>query len=266
MIFSWFRRRRRRRIQAEPFPDAWRADIEQNVRLYAFLDAPQRTKLHGIVQVLVAEKYWEGCLGLEMTDEIRVTVAAQAALLVLAFDEHYFEGVLTVLVYPGNYAAPERKQLPGGVVIENLSHREGEAWQRGPVVLSWSNVVSDGRGEEPSRNLVLHEFAHVLDMENGDTDGAPVFESKAQSQRWHQVMTEEYERLQGWLERGRRPLLDPYAATNPAEFFAVATECFFEQPVELQREHPPLYEVLSTYYRQDPAARQLNQSSVTTTQ
>ena len=253
MIFSWLRRRRRRQILAQPFPEEWEQYLLENFAQYHWLTAEQRTRLKQRVQVFVAEKYWEGCNGLEMTDEIRVTVAGQACMLVLGFDEECFDRLLSVLVYPTEYFAPEKEHRGGGVVLEGYSLRLGEAWHSGPVILSWPDVLAGARLPHDGRNVVYHEFAHVLDMVDNSFDGTPRLGSAVQYRVWREVMTADFQKLVRQIERGQPTLLDQYGATNEAEFFAVCTESFFEQPRQLAAEHPRLYKLFCDYYRQDPA-------------
>jgi Mlc titration factor MtfA (ptsG expression regulator) len=255
MILSWWRRRRRARVLAEPFPGEWEEIIRRNVSQFADLMEADQERLRRWVQVFVAEKYWEGCRGQEMTDEVKVTIAAQAGRLVLGIENEYFERVMTVLVYPSDYYAQERRPGPAGTVIEGPDHRLGEAWHQGPVILSWPSVLAGGRRRNRGQNVVLHEFAHVLDMMDHGIDGVPPLDSAEQYRTWEEVMRAEYERLVRRAEQGRPTLLDHYGAVNEAEFFAVATECFFEQPVEMAERHPQLYEVLGGFYRQDPRGR-----------
>ena len=254
MPLLWPKRRRRARLLAGPFPDAWLGYLRDNVRLYARLGDAERARLRDDLRVLVAEKYWEGCGGLAMTDEVKVTVAAQAALLLLGIEHDYYSRVLSVLVYPTGYRAPVTRVGPAGVVDEGYCDRLGEAWDRGPVVVSWEAALIGGRGGWDGRNLVLHEFAHQLDFADGLKDGTPPLQTRSQYRRWHEVMTREYRRLIRESEEGRATLLDEYGATNPPEFFAVATECFFGRPLEMRQFHPQLYAVLRRYYGQDPAA------------
>lgn len=254
MILRWFQRHRRRTLRAQPFPDEWPTYLERNVHFYRNLSEQEQRKLRDDVRILVAEKHWEGCRGFHVTDEVKVTIAAQAALLVLGLKEQYFDNVQSILVYPTAYVAPGKTITPAGVVLEGDSSREGEAWYRGPVILSWDDVLRGGRQDHDGRNLVFHEFAHQLDMQNGRaTDGTPPLETNEQYKRWRTVLRSEYTQLVRDCEHGHRTLLDCYAATNVAEFFAVATECFFERPRRMKRRHPALYEILSGYYRQDPA-------------
>src|SRR5262249_53756534 len=254
MLFSWLKGRRRRKPLARPSPGDWLGHLERNVAPYRFLGPAEQAKLRDDLRVFIAEKNWEGCGGLRLTDEIKVTVAAHACLLVLGREHDYFARVKSVLVYPAGYAVPG---VPDryGLVHEDGSWRLGEAHYRGPVVLSWDDTLSDARHPRRGRNLVYHEFAHQLDMLNGAGDGTPLLEGPEQLRRWRGVMTAEHRRLVEAVEYGEATLLDPYGATNPAEFFAVATECFFDRPAALRRHHPELYDVLRDYYRQDPAAR-----------
>ncbi len=240
----------------KPFPIEWEHILRKNVRTYARLTEPEQRKVRSDVQVLVAEKNWEGCGGLVITDEIKVTIAAQACLLVLALENEYFDLVRSILVYPDAYVAPGRAITRGGVVLEEDSHREGEAWYRGPVILSWADALAGGRQQSRGDNLVLHEFAHQLDMQNGrEVNGTPQLSTVAEYKRWQQVVGEEFQRLDHDCQDGRHTLLDCYGATNLGEFFAVATECFFERSREMAHRHPSLYDLLRGFYRQDPAAR-----------
>ena len=255
MIFSWWRRRRRRRIAARPFPETWQRIIQRNVAQYPTLSESERSKLYGDVRVFVSEKSWEGCNGLNLTDEIRVTIAANACLLLLGFDDFCFDRLQTVLVYPDRYVVAEKSLLPGGVVNEGVSLRLGEAWYRGPVILAWSSVRTAEQIPHKGRNVVIHEFAHRLDMLDHSVNGTPPLENATQYDTWRAVMSTEYEQLIHFSEQGRSTLLDPYGTSDEAEFFAVSSECFFEQPIEMADQHPQLYTVLRDFYHQDPARR-----------
>jgi Mlc titration factor MtfA (ptsG expression regulator) len=256
MIFRWLRRRRRRRLVAQPFPDQWLDILQRNVLHYGALGTGDQARLRDILRIVVAEKHWEGCRGLQIDDEIRVTIAAQIALLVLGLNPEYFDNVQSILVYPDAYIAPGKTITKGGVVLEGESAREGEAWYRGPVVLSWADALAGGRRQSGGDNLVLHEFAHQLDMLNGRViDGTPVLENRLQYDRWTEVMSRHYRRLVRDCRRGRPTLLDCYGATSIGEFFAVSTEAFFERATAVERRYPDLYAVLRDYYRQDPADR-----------
>jgi Mlc titration factor MtfA (ptsG expression regulator) len=258
MLFSWIKQRRRRKILAEPFPNGWLTILRRNVPYYELLTETEQAKLRDDTRVFIAEKYWEGCGGLKMTDEIKVTVAAQACLLLLGIEHDYYPMLQSILVYPSGYEAPDRTVIKGGIVIEGRSARLGEAWYRGPVVLSWDTASHDGRHMGDGKNVVFHEFAHQLDMLDRSIDGTPPLRSREQYQRWREVMSAEFQRLVEASDRGEATLFDQYGATDPAEFFAVATECYFERPIDMLKRHPRMYEVMREYYGQDTAARVRN--------
>jgi MtfA peptidase len=255
-VFGFFSRRRRERLRSTPFPPEWLAIIERNVPFYASLPEDDRRELQGHVQVFLAEKHFEGCNGLELTDEIKVTMAAHACRLVLHRGADVFPRLITVLVYPSAYVARAIEPIGGGGVLEGEQVRLGEAWKGGVAVVSWDDVRETIRGRNPGQNLILHEFAHILDMEDGAADGTPVLASRDQYASWSRVMEDEYEQLRRQSHLGRYTVLDPYGATNPAEFFAVATEAFFEKPTVLAKRHPELYAELRGFYQQDPAGTQ----------
>lgn len=256
MLLSWLKQRKRRRLQAQQWPDAWQQFLVDNVTHYRELVAADQQRVRAYAQVFIAEKYWEGCRGFTITDEVRVTVAALAGILTLGLRDEYFSRVKSILIYPDAYVANESNVSQAGVVHEGASAREGEAWYRGPVILSWSDVLNDARGKGHGGNLVLHEFSHQLDMLNGSVaDGVPPLATNAALQRWEQVVASEYEQLCRACMAGERTLLSSYGTKNRAEFFAVSTETFFEQPDALKHWHPEWYALLCEYYGQDPAAR-----------
>lgn len=252
MILSWLKRRRRRKLLVQPFPAAWLEILEQRVAPFRAISEVGRLRLRDLVRVFVAEKNWEGCNGLVVTDEMRVVIAGYACLLLLGIEHDYFSHVLSVLIYPTDYVAPaQRTQV--GAVLETDEGRHGEAWYRGPVILSWQEIEDDISHPWDGQNLILHEFAHQLDMLDREVNGTPPLHSREQAERWNRVMTAEYHQLIRDARRGRPTLIDPYGTTNEAEFFAVTTECFFDAPVELREQHPELYALLSEYYGQNPA-------------
>jgi Mlc titration factor MtfA (ptsG expression regulator) len=256
MFFHWWKQRRRRKLLAAPFPELWREILERNVAAWARLSADERRRVENYLRVFIPEKNWEGCNGLVVTPEMQVTIAAGVAWLTLGFEAEYFDAVQTILVYPDVYVARDQLLASSGVVLEGHSAREGEAWHRGPVILSWPDVQADARGENRGHNLVLHEFAHQLDMLNGaHADGVPSLTSADQDRRWLALMEREYQRLQQDVTARNWTLLDPYGTKNKAEFFAVATEAFFELPRELRETHRELYDLFREFYRQDPAGR-----------
>jgi Mlc titration factor MtfA (ptsG expression regulator) len=254
-MFRFLRNRRRKKVKARPFPDEWRGYVDQHVPYAALLNEKDHTELEGHILVFLEEKTFEGCGGLEMTDEIKVSIAAQACMLLLGRDTDYYPGLESILVYPSAYVATTRRALPGGAVVETEQTRLGESWGSGQVVLSWDDVERGAADVDDGHNVVFHEFAHQLDGLNPTSDGAPLLDKRSMYIAWARVLGAEYQRLLADLARRRRTLLDRYGATNPAEFFAVATETFFEQPVQLKKQHPGLYEQLSVFYKQDPASR-----------
>ena len=254
MVFGWLRRRRRRRLQTTPFPEAWDAILRDNVTVWSRLPDADRARLGRLVQVFVVEKTWEGCGGLEITEEIRVTVSAQACLLLLGLEHEYYRKVKSILVYPSTYYVPDRELSGEGSGSDDASPILGLAAYAGPVVLAWDAVRHGGIDPQDGHNLVYHEFAHKLDMLDGWVDGTPPLKSRAQHEAWQRVTKREFERLRRDSEKGRATLLDAYGATNEGEFFAVTTECFFERSTALRDRHPDLYEAYRGYYNQDPAS------------
>jgi len=246
------RERRRRRLRAAPFPPAWRAVVERNFPLFRRLSEADQAELLGHMQVFLAEKTFEGCGGLEMTDEIRVTIAAQACLLLLHREPHYYPRLVSILVYPHAYVAQTAERLPGGVVLTGESGRLGESWVDDVVVLAWDAVRAGASDANDGHNVVLHEFAHQLDQEDGTSNGAPILERRSQYVAWARILGAEFEALRTAATRGTHTDIDPYGATNPAEFFAVVSEAFFERPEALRSKHPELYEELALFYKQDP--------------
>jgi Mlc titration factor MtfA (ptsG expression regulator) len=253
MFFSWFTRRRRRKLLADPWPNASRELLAESVWQYAHLDAESQRKLEETTRVLVAEKNWEGCDGFELTEESKIVVAGQAALTTLGFQEQRFDRVLSILIYPDAFVMPRRSPMGGGLVIEEEQELEGEAWYRGPVILSWQDAQAGGRDPNDGRNVVIHEFAHQLDMLTGEANGTPPIDTAEKLREWTDVTGAEYKRLIRDCRRRGYPLLDCYGAESPTEFFAVASEAFFQLPDYLRREAPELFRVFADYYRQDPA-------------
>jgi hypothetical protein len=255
----WKKQQRRTR-QSAPFPPAWRKILETRFPLYARLPAPDRKELEGHIQVFLAEKNFEGCGGLAVTDEIRVSIAAQACLLLLHRKTDYYPELQSILVYPSEFFVETTEHSDSGILHEDVEARLGEAWEHGAVVLAWDAVCGGAVDPEDGYNVALHEFAHLLDFEDGRADGAPRLDGgesgsslKSRHGAWARVFNAEFEKLRARVEAGESSVLDEYGAEDPAEFFAVATESFFERPRELREEHPELYEQLKGFYRQDPA-------------
>lgn len=254
-MLGFFRRKRRERVARQPFPPEWLRILEKRFPYYRVLSPAEQTRLQLLIRIFLADVRFEGCGGLEMTDEIRVTIAAQASILLLSRDEDRYPGLLSVLVYPTAYSVPSQYVDEVGVVHEGYDEHAGEAWERGAVILSWDDVRRDTAEMSDGQNVTLHEFAHQLDQQDGTFDGAPLLETHAHYRSWARILMKEFEALQRAAERGEASLIDQYGATEPAEFFAVVTEAFFEKPKALKAKHPQLYDELMKFYRQDPARR-----------
>jgi Mlc titration factor MtfA (ptsG expression regulator) len=248
-----FRKWRRSRIVNRPFPAEWMAIMERSVPFYKHLPPPDQAELQRHILILIAEKRFEGCGGLTITDEIKVTRAAQACILLLHRRTDYYPGLSSILVYPQAYVAKHAEYLASGVVAEGHHVRLGESWRHGSIVLSWDDVRRSAADIHDGHNVVFHEFAHQLDTTGAKGDSTAVLSSRSNYIAWARVLQKDYERLRRDVSRNRRTLLDRYGATNPAEFFAVATEYFFERPKDLQKRHPDLYAELKLFYEQDPA-------------
>jgi Mlc titration factor MtfA (ptsG expression regulator) len=253
-MFGLSRKEHWAKIRETPFPPGWSAIIEKNVPIHARLSEVDRGELRALIQIFLAEKIFEGCGGLEITDEIKVTIAAQACLLLIRRETELYPKLITILVYPTAYVSNTPQPDQHGLVTEGPQGRLGEAWTSGVVVLSWDDVKSGAADVRDGHNVVFHEFAHQLDQEDGGADGAPILPGRNLYSAWARVLGEEYDELRKAAETGKKSVLDTYGATNPAEFFAVATEAFFEKPIQLKKKHPELYEELTVYYHQDPEA------------
>lgn len=247
------RRRRRKALMTAPLPDNLAAVLREKSPIYARLPADLRQRLDGLVNRFLDEMTFHGSHGLDVTDEMRAIIAAQACLLIVNKPNRWFTTLKTIFVYPSAF----RNQITvasGHLVSEQKTTRSGESWRRGPVVLAWDHAAYGAFIDHDGQNVILHEFAHQLDGETGVTDGAPLLDKDQSASRWARVFQTAYQRLQDDLADGRRNVLDAYGATSPAEFFAVATETFFERPGELKDAEPDLYAELSHYYRLDPAS------------
>ena len=250
MVFSYFKQARRRKLLAAPFAPQWLDVLARNVGHYFLLPAAEQQRLLDKLRILVAELRWEGCKGLTVTEEMKVTIAAQASLLLLGDDDYYFERVPGMLIYPGAFVRATR--FGGRSTVEEETELLGEAWNRGSVILSWPSALHGGRYPQDGHNLVLHELAHHLDGLDGEMGGSPPMSSE-RLRRWQQVVRASMDQLADEEQRGEPELIDPYGLTNEAEFFAVSTECFFERPVELRSRYAAWYGCLSELYRIDPA-------------
>ena len=257
-MFGFLKKRRRDRIRNRPFPSEWRDLLLRRYPLYSRLSAADREELEADIKIFLAGKRFEGCGGQEITDEVRVLIAAQACLLLLHRDTDCYPLLHSILVYPSSYVARTQHWEKDGTITEGVQARGGESWSHGAVVLAWDGAFAGAVELNKGRNLVLHEFAHQLDEEDGIADGAPLlsgsnlWQVRHRYQTWARVLSEEFQELRRATADGQETVLDTYGAKNPAEFFAVATEAFFEKPGRLKERHPALYDQLKEFYRQDP--------------
>ena len=252
-MLAFFKQQRRKRLRNRPVPEYWEAAIRQNVRFFDRLSPADRREMLGHIHVFLTEKRFEGCGGLELSDEIRLTIAAQACLLLLHRKTDYYPRLVTILVYPSTYLVNEHRPVDENVWQEDTAPRLGEtARQMGSMVLAWDAAKSGAVDPSDGRNVVFHEFAHQLDYENYAADGVPGLATREQQSSWGTVMRVEFASLRAADATGIPTLLDTYGATSPAEFFAVTTEAFFERPVALRQRHPRLYEQFARYFNQDP--------------
>ena len=260
-MFNFIKKFRRKKILRQPFPTEWKTLLMEKVAHYRYLDSKEKEMLEQLIRFFIAEKNFEGCGGLGMTDEIKVIISAQACLLVLALPPFQYSTLDSVLVYPTTVTLPPKtSSFFSGTptIVPDQQQILGQAWLHGPVILVWDAVVRDARHPEQGHNVVYHEFAHILDMRDGSADGTPVLQNRVLFNQWVRICTDEFFKLKRDREKGKRTLLDTYGAIHEAEFFAVATELFFDRPLKMQRKHPELYNVLSSYYRQDTALREMN--------
>jgi Mlc titration factor MtfA (ptsG expression regulator) len=247
---------RRHQLMHRPFPPEWRQILRERVPYFRAMPADLQLRLKKHIQVFLAEKPIIGCAGLVVDDEIRVTIAAQACLLLLSRRSDYFSELRQILVYPGAFIVDRIKAEPSGVLQDQRQVLAGESWSQGQVILSWPDALEGAATPDDGRNVVIHEFAHQLDQEKGHANGAPWQPGSHRRERWAKVFAWEYAALRRRAESGEPSLLNNYGATDPAEFFAVASEAFFEQPHLLAAEHPDLYLQLSGYYRLNPLSWQ----------
>ncbi len=242
------RKIRRNKILKQNFNKDYLPILEKQLPYFAKLPDLLKERLKRKILVFLDEIRFEGCGGLELNDEIRLTIAGQASMLLLNEENSYFNILQSVLVYPSAYIA--KTENPDGTVEESV--RLGESWLSGTVVLAWDDVRHGIRNTDDGQDVVLHEFAHQLDQESGAGNGAPILHGRTSYASWARVLGQEYQELKKRSKKFKKTLMDKYGATNPAEFFAVATETFFEKPEKMKEKHPELYEELKKYYNLDP--------------
>ncbi|WP_041417540.1 zinc-dependent peptidase [Shewanella woodyi] len=249
---SWRIARHRASVTATPFPASWRIILKQRMPYFRSLPADLQLQLKDLIQVFIDEKEFIGCDGIVIDDEIRVTIAAQACLLLLNRKTDFYPKLKQILVYPSVFIVKNHELRSGGVVGDKKRLLSGESWENGKVVLSWQTTQDDAADPRDGSNVVIHEFAHQLDQEDGNANGAPILSSLDDYSSWSEVLSREFERLQYQAEQNTPSIFSYYGATNPAEFFAVITEVFFEQPQEFYQSHRELYTELSHFFKLDP--------------
>jgi Mlc titration factor MtfA (ptsG expression regulator) len=257
-MFRWLTERRRKRLLETPFPAAWTAILERNVAAYSLLDDAERQRLRELVQVFIAEKHWEGAGGLELDDEIEVTIAGTGCLLLLGRDHDLFAEVLSIVVYPSSVVVPEQARSifdPGIQPTRGDTPVLGVAHRGGALVIAWDSALHGARDPRDGHNVVIHELAHKIDFLDGAADGTPPLPSGRARRAWAEAFAPAYLAHKERAERGEPSFLDDYAVTNEAEYFAVATEAFFEKPRALARELPDVYAALRQFYSLDLADR-----------
>ncbi|MCQ3924701.1 MAG: hypothetical protein DPW12_10970 [Rhodocyclaceae bacterium] len=226
------------------------AQVEAGLPFLDHLSPAERARLREMALEFIAQKEWHGAQGLELTTDIQLAIALQACLPVLELGLDSYRGWVGIVVYPGDFLIPRRQISEDGVMHEYDDQVAGEAWAGGPVLLSWFDRPEEADG----MNVVIHEFAHKLDMLNGPPDGLPPLHEGMSRQAWGDAFLPAYENFCDRVDAGEDTWIDPYAAESPAEFFAVTSEVFFEAPDLLRAEYPAVYEQLRQFYRQDPAA------------
>jgi Mlc titration factor MtfA (ptsG expression regulator) len=252
MVF-FLRGRRRKKLLQTPLSDPQRRLLLEAAPLCRLLPDELRPRHEGVMQVLLAEKHFEGAGGLNLTPAMELAIAGQAALLQLNGHADFYPGLDTVLVYPEAFVVNDAQYDDDGLLHEGEDERAGESWQRGVVVLSWQDVDHEARHRD-GYNVVLHEFAHQLDEQDGGADGTPLLPSAEMTARWPEVFQAAFEQHRKALRRRREVLFDADAAESPTEFFATAVELFFEYPVDMQRAFPDVYDLLAAFFELDPAA------------
>ena len=247
---GWSRARRKR----SPLPPAWTAVLEQRVAYYSCLPDAEQVELRGMLQVLLGETSFEAGAGLDGVDlDMRIIIAAQACVLLLHRPLSDLPKVHTVIVYPGVYRARERRRTVEGTEVEISEGRHGESWSHGVLLFSWEDVAYDAIHVDDGENIVFHEVAHALDEQTGESDGIPPLPDRPAALVWEKAFRTAYENLVRDVRLRRKTALDPYAAEDPAEFFAVATETFLETPLVFWSAYPDLYRLLRDFYHLDPA-------------
>lgn len=245
------RKRFRENLKLVDLDPAWILILQKNLALYNKLPDLLKRKLHSLINVFLYEKTFSGYNGLIVTDEIKVTIAAQACMLVLNRDNDFYPSLKNIFVYPGAFKSMQKKS-DGMIQTVQETVRIGESWTLGHVVLSWQHSKLGAINAGDGQNVVYHEFAHQLDHEDGAIDGTPLLELAENYEAWSKIFSHEYSRLRNKVAANKRTLIDAYGATSEGEFFAVVTELFFERPKLFDKEHPELYKELKDFYHLNP--------------
>ena len=245
---------RLRRVLAQPMPANWLAILRRNIPIYPRMAPELQQQLHRLIQQFLHQKKFVGCAGQDIDDEVRLTIAGHACLLLLGRPSRVFPELHTILVYPSAFVVPRKEVDEAGVITEERHDLLGESWGDGRVVLSWDHVRRGAHDWQDGQNVVLHEFAHQLDSESGANNGAPWLGSRDNYRGWAAVLSRAFEELRADAMFQQHSVLDHYGASSPAEFFAVATETYFEKPYQMAERHPELFAEFHKYYRVDPRA------------
>ncbi len=254
IVASHYPRWRLKRALAQPLSAAALAVLERDIPIYARMPAELKAQLQRLVIQFLHQKRFVACAGLELSDEMRVTIAGQACLLLLNRPTKVYPALHTILVYPTAFVVERNEVGPGGVVTHSAHGLLGESWGDGRVILAWDHVQRGALGWAQGHNVVLHEFAHQLDSESGVPNGAPFLGDLSSYRSWAAVLSRDYANLRYDATYRQHTVLDHYGANSPAEFFAVATETFFVQPQQMAQHHPDLFAELKKYYKVDPGA------------
>ena len=243
---------RRKLLKLQSFPVAWEITMKNKIQLYKLFPENLKEQLHNDIKIFIDEKKFEGCGGLVVTEEMKVVIAAEACMLLLNRKNNDYPFLKTILIYPHAFTARNYNKI-GNQYVNEPSTRSGESWTRGNVVLAWDYVKHGAINGKDGQNVVLHEFAHQLDQEDGSANGAPILEKASRYASWGRILSKEFSELQERIKKHQKTLINSYGATNPAEFFAVATETFFEKSWQMKKKEPELYDELKNYYKIDPA-------------
>jgi len=250
--FKYYKKIQYNKAVNADFPTSYKKILIKRLPVYQYLPITLQQQLHKQILRFLYTKIFVGCNGVLITDEIRVVIAAEACLLILNRPNSGYAGLKWIYVYPSVFVAKQAQKDEYGLVSQQKRHLLGESWQNGKVILAWDSVESGMSNFHDGSNVVLHEFAHQLDQESGQANGAPLLYTKDAYRIWSQVFSEEFNTLQRQISTGHQSIIDTYGATNPAEFFAVVTELFFERPLKLQKTHAQLFQLLKDYYQLDP--------------